>query len=358
MIVPITLHRDIIMKKTKQGFPFDFETNKRFSPIYQSQLTQATIIMPGGGCAYFRANKGNVCPFCTFPIFSRKVIRGEGYENSFKRWTLDTETYTEMYLKSVNAAGNFDKLAIFNGGSFFPNSELPADFQRFVYQDVNSRKHVKQLMVEAYPSFISEVKLREAKEILNSTDFMVGIGFESQNDFIRNVILKKRIQRELFEEKVRLMQRLGIQVFVYAFLKAPELTEKQALDETLATMEYLHNLGVDEIALSSAFVPPETKLETLYNEGKFRPPWLWSILKIIEIAEQKGWPLSVGGFDDTPPPIAGPNNCPDCDPKINRIINEQRLNGLLPKETHNIHCTCHDTWLQAVKDPEPFLRIM
>ena len=93
------------------------------------------------------------------------------------------------------------KLAIFNGGSFFPNSELPADFQRFVYQDVNSRKHIKQLMVEAYPSFISEVKLREATEILNSTDLKIGIGFESQNDIIRNVILKKRIKRELFEEK-------------------------------------------------------------------------------------------------------------------------------------------------------------
>lgn len=346
------------MKQTKQGYPFDFEVNKRFSPIYRKQLTQCTVILPGGGCAYFRANKGDVCPFCTFPKFSRKVIRGEGYENSFKHWRLDTNIYREMYLKSVNNAGHFDKLAIFNGGSFFPNSELPADFQRFIYQDVNSRKHIKQLMVEAYPSFITEVKLREATEILDSTDFKVGIGFESQNDNIRNIILKKGIKRDLFEEKVKLMQKLGVQVFVYAFLKAPQLTEKEALDETLATIEYLHNLGVDEIGLSSAFVPPETKLEILYNNGEFRPPWLWSILEIIKSAEKKGWPLSVGGFDDTPSPIATPHNCPDCDFEVNGLINHHRLNGKLPETLSNVSCGCHATWQQTMKDFTPFLRIM
>ncbi|TMP81612.1 hypothetical protein CWB73_06905 [Pseudoalteromonas phenolica] len=326
-----------------QGFPYDYELKTQFSPVYQKQLKQCTVIVPGGGCVYYRAHKGDVCPFCAFPAFSRYVIKGEGHEDYFGRWTLDKNIYQEMYLKSIESVGLFDKLAIFNGGSFFPDSELPNDFQHFVYNDVAKRSHIRQLMVEVYPSFISERKLVEAKTMLGDTDLMIGVGFESHDDQVRNSMLRKRINKDLFEEKVRLMQKLGIQVFIYAFLKAPELTEKQAIDETLTTLQYLHNLGVDEIALSCAFVPPGTNLETLYNKGEFRPPWLWSILKILEVARQKGWPLSIGEFEDTPPPVAIPNNCNNCDSDINTLIDHHRLNGFIP-QNHQIACDCKSIW--------------
>ncbi len=337
------------MIKTVQGIPYDYEVGERFSPVYNRTITQSTCIIPGGGCVYYRAKKGDVCPFCAFPPFSRYVIKGPGYEDFYGQWTLGADIYQEMYLKSLENTGTFDKLAIFNGGSFFPRSELPRDFQHFIYQDVASRPEISQLMVEAYPSFISEKITSEAMEMLGSTDFMVGIGFESKNDFVRNKLLKKRIGRELFEKKVRLLQNLGVQVFVYAFLKAPQLDERQALDETLSTIKYLNNLGVDEIALSCAFVPPGTYLEEMYRSDVFRPPWLWTILEIIETAQKYEWPVSVGGFEDSPPPVAGPHNCPNCDPEVNKLLDHYRLHGHLTKKSQ-VACNCHSTWHSEMKN--------
>ena len=326
-----------------QGVPCDHQIKKIFSPVYQRQITQLTCILPGGGCVYYRANKGDVCPFCAFPAATRELIKGPGHEHSFESWTLGTETYQQMYKALTSEAEDAEKIAIFNGGSFFPNSELPDEFQHYVYEDIAARPTVKQLMVESCPSFIAEKKLLQAKEILGSTDLMVGIGFESQDDYVRNTLLKKGVDKNLFEKKVNMMQRLGIQVFVYAFLKAPGLTEKEALEETLKTIQYLHNLGVDEIALSCAFVPPGTYLEEKYKKGEFRPPWLWTILKIMETAQKNNWPLSVGGFEDYPPPVAIPNNCPECDDNLYGLFDHYRQQGKVPSDT-DYRCSCHTIW--------------
>lgn len=334
------------MTQTIQGYPYAGELDQRFSPIYQKKIRQLTCIIPGGGCVYYRAHKGDVCPFCAFPIFARHVVKGAGHENDFSAWTLGADIYWQMYLSVVNNT-NFDKLAIFNGGSFFPDAELPKEFQYPVYEDVNSKPNIKQLMVEAYPSFIKERGLEKAQEMLTNTDFMVGIGFESHSDFVRNKLLKKRIDRSLFESKVKLLQKHNIQVFVYAFLKAPQLDEREALAETLRTIEYLHNLGVDEIALSSAFVPPDTFLQKQFESGDFRPPWLWTILEIIEQAQIKKWPLSVGGFEDNPAPVAGPSNCNECDSDVNNIIDIYRSTGTFNR-SKVLSCHCELEWEQQV----------
>ena len=334
------------MQDTFDNVPFSAEIDRRFSPVYGQALNQMTCILPGGGCVYYRAHQGDVCPFCSFPGFSRHVVRGPGHEQDFSPWTLPAETFVEMYDRSVAAYPEFDKLAVFNGGSFFPQSELPNALQEHIYRDVASRPNVRQLMVEAYPTFITEAKLHQAKSLLGDVELMVGIGFESQNDFIRNTLLKKRIDKELFESKVRLMQDLGVQVFVYAFLKAPGLTERQSLDEALRTCAYLHDLGVDEIALSCAFVPPGSPLEGMYREGKFSPPWLWSILAIQEEAEKRGWPLSIGGFEDVPPPVAGPANCDRCTDDVLGLLDRARLAGKAPADAPQ--CGCKGRWRKLV----------
>ena len=341
------------MRGDKATIEFDFEQKEKFSPIYRKPLTQLTCFLPGGGCVYFLANNGNVCPFCAFPGLTREVVKGPGCGgNEFKPWTLPPEDYINMYLNILKHSPDADRLAIFNGGSFFPKTELPPKFQNFVYDDIARRTHVRQLMVECYPKFITKNKLVQAKRRLSGKDFMVAIGFESVSDQVRNMMLKKGIDRDIFENKVSLLKEQDVQVFVYAFLKAPGLTEKQSLEETLRTLDYLHSLGVDEIALSCAFVQAGTDLETQYHQGEFRPPWLWSIIKIIEISEDRGWPLSVGGFNDKPTPIAIPSNCPKCDKQAHRYIDHYRTYGTL-NGSQRPDCTCRNEWQRELREQQP-----
>ncbi|SHO55201.1 hypothetical protein [Vibrio quintilis] len=340
------------MTQLIDGYPCDKNDDIKYSFSLRKQIVQQTIMIPGGGCSYYRANKGKACTFCAFPGLTRAITKGDGYEHFFGSWRLKTETYQAMFDTLTAGALPVDRLAIFNGGSFFPNAEIPDDFQQYVYRQVARRSDIRQLLVECYPRFITQRKLAQSLDGLAGKQLAVAIGLESRDDRIRNKILNKGIDIRLFEAKVILMQSMGVKVAVYVFLKAPQLTEKQAFDDVINTLNYLHQLGVDEMMLSCAFVQENTPLESMYSAGAFRPPWLWTILHIIREAQEKSWPLTVGGFNDTPPPVAGPSNCPHCDQTILNLIEFSRRNGVLPQVMPPM-CHCFDEWDQLMDEAQP-----
>lgn len=338
-------------------YPCDKQDDIKYSPSLAVPVRQRTILLPGGGCSYFRAMKGDACTFCAFPEFTREAIKGSGHNNFFGSWKLKAQTYKNMFDHLMTDSEDVDRIAIFNGGSFFPDAELPTEFQDYVYTKTHQHNNAKQLFVEAYPRFISQRSLERGVELLEEKELMVAIGFESHDDTVRNVMLKKGIDIKLFEKKIKLMQALGIKTSIYVFLKAPELTERQAHDEVISTLQYLSDLGIDEMVLSCAFVPEGTKLEKMFTAGQFRPPWLWSILSIMRHAEKLNWPLVVGGFDDTPPPIAGPSNCEKCNQLILGKIQDHRETGLM-EDIHHSNCNCSVLWKTEMSNMSQIQRII
>lgn len=328
------------------GTPYDFETDRRYSPVYGKTINQRTVFIPGGGCKFWLQTGGKGCPFCGFPGLTRLVVLGEGQENNFEGWLLQTSTFKKMHASATQDLTDIDKVAIFNGGSFFVDEEVPADFRKFALQDLGKRSGLQQVMVESRPSYLRHDCLSEAKAWLNGKDLMVGIGLESVNASTRNKLLKKGMSLHDFEGSVAMMQSIGVQVFVYVFLKAPGLSEGEAIEDAIATMDYLASMGVDEMALSCAFVPPNTPIEALYNAGEFRPPWLWSVMKIVKYAAEKGYPLSIGGFDDNPTPIAVAHNCEVCTKSAMQEVDLARVNGT---GEFTVECGCEGGWLVQVE---------
>ncbi|MGL6316947.1 hypothetical protein [Vibrio sp. WXL103] len=328
-----------------------------YAPEYNESLLTRTILIPGGGCAYYRAKKGNACTFCAFPEATRQLTQNKNDIENYSSWRLNLSTYKKMWDLLLSNSKKLEKVSIFNGGSFFPNSELQNDFQTYVYQSIQKHPTIKQLFIECYPNFISKQKLLQAKQLLGNKDLMIGIGYESNNEHVRNNLLNKGINQDTFENKVKLMKSLGIKVSVYVFLKAPELSEQEAYDDVINTLRYLSSLAVDHISLSCAFVPPGTKLESLYKVGAFKPPWLWTIIAIEEQAKKHGWPLVIGGFDDTPPPIAGPANCSKCNEQVLGIIEQSRQHGVL---TYDLlpDCECKTQWENELATPTPQVKLI
>lgn len=335
------------MTFSMDGFAYDYGIATRYSPIAQRSMRQLTVYLSGGGCKYWIQSKGRGCTFCGFPGLTRLLNAGEGKEYDFGGWRLEANLLERMFQEAVAHGAAADKIALFNGGSFFVDSELPPEFRRAMIDDVSRRAHFRQVMVESRPEYITPAALTEAGPILAAgQDFVIGIGIESASDKVRNKLLKKGMQRAAIERAVRLMKERGIKLFAYAFLKAPGLTEAEALADARETMTYLTDLGADEIALSCAFVPPGTPLETQYHSGTFRPPWLWTVMQIIEEATENGWPLSVGGFDDNPTPVAIASNDCHCDRAALERIEHFRQTGELSAADRT--CSCRTSWLEQV----------
>ena len=333
--------------RTIEGYQCDQFVKRIYAPSIGKSVTQQTILIPGGGCAYYRAKKGNACTFCAFPGATRDLIKGPGYENFYGSWGLSFEIYKSMFDQLINKDVEIDRMAIFNGGSFFPSSELPDKFQNYIYEEAANHPFLQELFVESYPNFILESKLENALSILDGKSLIIGIGLESSNDIVRNSFLNKGIEIALFEKKIKIMKDLGVKSSIYVFLKPHQLSERQAYDDVVNTLSYLSSLGVDEIAISCAFVSPGTILENLYDNGDFRPPWLWTILKIIKKAKANDWPINIGGFEDTPPPKAIPSNCASCDSIVLDMIEGYRKKRDIDFKFLPI-CSCFKGWEEVM----------
>lgn len=335
------------MLQTKNGITYGFHVERKFDPAQNRPVTRLVLLIPGQGCVPWLKTKAECCPFCRLPAGTRLAVLGEGHETHFESWSIGQDDYVEMIDRAFEDAEGVEKVVCFNGGSFLTDREIPQAARLHLYARVAAHPTATGLMVESRPEFVRGDILTEAETHLQGKELTIAIGLESTNDKIRNGPLAKFIGRKSFEAALALLQARGHRVFVYVFLGAPGLSALESYQDAEASVRDLHAAGVDEIALSCAFVPPGGKLEQWYNEGRFQPPQLWTIAQLVAQAKAQGWPLTLGGFDDFPPPVAIPQNCGECDDKIHTLFDRFRAENEFDPQTLP-KCGCHAAWKRDV----------
>ncbi len=289
----------------------------------------------GVACDYWRVNDG--CTMCGFNTPESRTTSAMPSAADIRAALLA--------LAEDAQAQSVAEVFLYNGGSFFNDHEVSPAIRREVLRTLSECVGVGRLLVESRCEYLTRAKIEASLSQIGDQVLTVAIGLESQDDRIRNQLLRKGLARTHFEKQVRLLRDLGVQPFAYVFLKPVGLTEKEAIAEGLATIDYALAVGVEEIELSSAFVQAGTRMAQAYAQGHFRPPSLWSILHLIDEIERRQLPVSIGGFDDIPPPIAIPTSCPGCSPAIYEAIDAYRTNRVLGPIPS---CHCREAWQGGV----------
>jgi archaeosine synthase beta-subunit len=295
---------------------------QRFRPSQSKMVNRWTLMLPGAGCEYYKKSGG--CTMCGFYKANKNYSLGLVYPSAvFKGLYIIAE-------KEINSRQP-QELFLYNGGSFFNPREIPENFAKYLFKSVRRHPTIERVMVESRVEYINQNKIDSSLAALGNKKLLIGIGLESRDDHVRNNLIRKGLAIKDFEEAVVKIRESGAQILAYVFLKPLGLTEEEALEDTWKTIEYCRFLGVEEIEMSCAFIQPGTKMAEAYQRGEFRPPNLWTIINIIQRAADAGWTISIGSFDDEPPPIAIPNNnCPDnCSPLIYQLIDNYRGTGQL-----------------------------
>lgn len=296
------------------------------------------LALPGAGCAWYKNTGG--CTMCGFNTST--------YAYTFGGRLLPTLAFNALLKLGWRAAKKHEPetLAVFNGGSFFNEKEIPFAAQQNICDFVGKSTRIKTLFVESRCEFITEGRLRLAKEMIGDKDLKIGIGFESQDDVVRNKVIRKGLSKEMFEKTVQTINASGAKSYAYCFLKPPGLSEHQAISETIKTIQYCFGVGVDEVNISCAFVQKHTPLHKLYLSGEFRPPWLWSIIEVLKATHALGH-VNVGGFNDEPPPIAKPSNCSLCSRVVEQAIDDYRKHHDI-SAFNGLSCDCQAEWSSEI----------
>jgi len=311
--------------------------------IYDRLETKAinrwVLMLPGAGCSWAK-KKGGGCHMC-------------GFKTATKRYTLGFR-YPSFFFSGLFAEGyemikdnKPELLAVFNGGSFLNDQEIPQAFQIEICNQVRNISSIRKLLVESRPEYITEKKIKSLTAALGVKKLIVGIGLECASDEIRSKSINKGFTKYEYEEAIKTLKNNGALILTYIFIKPIYLSERKAIEEAVESAQYAFSQGSDYVVFNSALVQKGTKMANLYLEGSFTPPWLWSVLEVARRTHNLG-PIRVGDFSDEPTPIAGPKNCERCTPQMLDLFKRY-------KETGNItifdgfDCECRRKWEEELK---------
>lgn len=300
-------------------------------------VTRWILLLPGTGCAWARRSGG--CYMCGFKAKIEQVQRGK--PSSHKR--LMKIFRLGRLVVANNSPGN---LTIYNAGSFLNEEEIPLETQLEICRQVSKHPTIERLVIESRPEFVTADKIKHLVSILGKKTLEVGIGLECASDEIRARCIHKGFLRKDYEKAAEILKRNGAKLLTYVFLKPIYLTEREAIEEAIATLEYAFRAGSDEAALESAFIQKGTKMEILYSRGEYRPPWLWSIIEVVKKAYHFG-PIRIGGFEDEPPPTDIPHNCPKCSSLIMNLFGEYKKTRDI-RLFDGLECECKQIWRQEL----------
>lgn len=303
------------------------------NPVTNVSERELIVLLPAG-CYW--AKKHGSCSYCGYQPLVDEFRSNFGEVDILDILKSEVEKQTEP----------FQRISFFVGGSFL---EIPKNKQLELFNYVDSLP-VSEVFIETRPELVTENNVSLLKNSLTNKILWVAIGLESSNEEIRNRVHNKGIDEPTFLKAMEYIKNAGTKPFVYVFLKPPMpyISDKSAYDDAFETVKYSFNAGAEAVEIESGYIVEGTYMQKLYNEKKYEPLRLWTILKLIKDAHQLNLGICrLAYFSDTPEPLAFPGNCSNCTSKIVEQLQKFRETMDYKYLDYDGVCDCKNEWAKA-----------
>ncbi len=305
--------------------------------LYSGKGNAIFIILPTPGCAHALSESGG-CTMCSYiadspleNVSSPELI--DIFKNQLTRFDIQPKTVVKIFVS----------------GSFLNEDEVPKEARKEILTILNNEDNVEEVVVESRPEYVKEEVIKECCSLIPDKIFEVSMGLESSSDYIKKYKINKGFSNEDFKRAVGVIKDLKsdykITSKAYLFVKPILTSEKDAIEDAVASAKYAEEIGVDRISFCPATIHKGTLMELLWRRGSYQPPWIWSILEIIKrVRSTVKIPviMDTAGFGTR----RGPFNCKKCNKKFKSLIIESNLNQTVPEE---FECECKVNWEADVK---------
>lgn len=306
-------------------------------------IDRLIVILRGSGCEWAGKENGG-CIMCGH------------YAGSSRGVAIPHASLKKQFDKSIKTldTGKYPMLCLYNGGSFLNENEIPADVRNYMFKRIQSLGYIERLIIESRPEYITDDIFAELEESMPGVEVEIGVGLESSNDHIRNLILNKGVGIDEYKELGKKFRSRRTRFLAYVLVKPPFLTESEAITDAILTINFASRIGVEAIYLEPICIQDFTLLSRLREAGLYRPPWIWSIFEIIKQTIHLGIEIRIGGFDFYPIPREFTSNCQNCDAEMIQTI--KAFNKLQdPDLIRHVNCpgNCNLEWEKERMKREP-----
>jgi len=216
----------------------------------------------------------------------------------------------------------------YTSGSFLDDREVdPASRERIAKAFAG---RARRLLFETLPEFALAPAVGAVRDAFGG-DLEVALGLEStQPEVLGRLINKGEPPSEYLAAADRL-RTYGVHPKAYLLLKPPYLTEAESVADVVRSIEVAHS-RFEAISVNPVHIQNGTVVEWLFRRGRYRPPWLWSLVDAMRAGAAARGSARLVTFPTAGGLPRGPHNCGRCDTTVLAALEEaslaQRFDGL------------------------------
>jgi len=263
-----------------------------------------------------------------------------GYINDAAGHVVGEKELLHQFSEAMKKYSNEKIVKIFTSGSFINEEEVQREVQNSILSDLAEK--TENIIFETRPEFVTKERLENLEGIKK---IEIAIGLESASDFVLEHSINKGFRVADYEKAANILGEMKIPIKTYLLVKPPFLTEKEAIGDAVSSARFASRYS-KTISYNPVNVQRHTVVERLWRNGEYRPPWLWSVVEILQEAS------NIDGVRVMSSPTGGgtrrgANNCGTCDREVLRAIEEFSLSqdsSIL----ENLDCECRVQWREIL----------
>ncbi len=311
------------------------------SIIGSSKGTALSIVLTTLGCSHARGESGG-CTMCSYLL--------DGTEKSPSPSQLLEQFQAAM--TKLNDMNPPLSVKLYTSGSFLDIAEVPSESRKEIIDAIAKDDRIAEVVIESRPEYVTPESMQFLRQQLGNRSIEIGIGLESSNDSIRQLCINKGFSLGDFRNAVSIARNYNIGIRAYVLLKPPFLSEKASLEDAIQTIVECGSLGVSTVSVNPVNVQKFTLVERLWEQGAYRPPWLWSLTEVLK-RSRESLDSDINIVCD---PVAsgkqrGVHNCGKCDDNITTAIRNFSLSQN-PSEFDALKCDCKAQWKHVLQHEE------
>lgn len=219
----------------------------------------AVVIFRTRGCAWYDFSSCSMC----------------GYFND-----VNTNVTLENLKAQIDKLNDFIEsqkvLKVFTSGSFLDRREVPDEAIHYFLKTIGGK--IEKLLVESRTEFITDNTMMPLKDSGIST--RIAIGVESANDAIIKNSINKGTNFQKFVDAAKKVKSSGLELRSYLLLKPLFLNEELAVRDAIKSAQDCAPYSTD-VSVNPMNIQKNTLVESLWKKGLYRPPWLWSVARVL-----------------------------------------------------------------------------
>ena len=228
---------------------------------------------------------------------------------------------------------------VYTSGSFLDDREVDPVSRERMLRAFSGR--ARRFLFETLPEFVQAETVGPLRTAFDG-ELEAALGLESSNpDVLRRFVNKGSPPEEYFAAADRLRD-FGVRRKAYLLLKPPYLTEREAIEDVVRSVEEAA-AHFDAISVNPVHIQGGTVVEWLYRRGRYRPPWLWSLVEAIQRGSALRGSARLVTFPTAGGLPRGPHNCRSCDRRVLAALEEASLSQSFDA-LGALDCDCRREW--------------